>query len=75
MSDHRVLDATGDICPLPLLKLKLALREMEAGEAIELKASDRTALQDIPAYCRISGHLLLSSGDQDEIFTFVIQKA
>ena len=75
MSDHRILDATDVLCPLPLLKLKLALRDMVEGETIELRVSDRTSTQDIPAYCRISGQTLLSSSEHGGVFIFLVKKA
>ena len=68
------LDVTGEICPLPLLKLKLALRNMSSHEEVVLLASDSTSLKDIPAFCRIAGHNLLECETVDDIYQFRIQK-
>ncbi len=75
MPDHIVLDVTGVLCPMPLLKLKLALRDLAVGDCIELRASDSTSLQDIPAYCQLSGQTLLSSSEDNNVYTFRVQKA
>lgn len=60
---------------MPLLKLKLALRDLAVGDCIELRASDSTSLQDIPAYCQLSGQTLLSSSEDNNVYTFRVQKA
>ncbi|AZV30468.1 sulfurtransferase TusA family protein [Cobetia marina] len=54
------LDARGLHCPLPLLRTKLALAGMSAGEQLEVLASDAGAWGDIPAYLALSDHALVS---------------
>jgi len=70
----QTLDATDVLCPLPLLKLKLQLKSMAVGEAIELLASDATSKQDIPAFCQLSGQELVSFEQRQGIFVFTVKK-
>lgn len=68
------LDCTSLKCPLPLLKLKVALVELAVGDEIELLASDPISCRDIPKFCEKSGHRLLETSD-GPVFRFRIQKA
>lgn len=70
---HR-LDCTTLKCPLPLLKLKVALVDLATGEDIELSASDPISCRDIPKFCEKSGHQLLDVSE-GPVFRFRIRKA
>ncbi len=52
------VDATGLNCPLPLLRLKKALLEVESKHIIKVIATDPAAHLDIGVYCEQTGHLL-----------------
>lgn len=68
------LDARGLQCPLPLLKTKLALRDLAATEVLLVKASDSGSWQDIPRYIRQSPFELLNAKEQDGEYLFYIKK-
>ena len=55
-SAAKVIDARGLNCPLPVLRLRKALLTAAPGAAIELLATDRAALKDVPAFCAAHGH-------------------
>ena len=69
----QTLDPTGLKCPLPILKTKKALAQMQAGEVITVLATDAGAPDDFAAFCRQTGHVLLESTQTGEIFTLVVQ--
>ena len=69
----QTLDLTGLKCPLPILKTKKALAQMQAGEVITVLATDAGAPDDFAAFCRQTGHVLLESAQAGEIFTLVVQ--
>ena len=69
----QTLDLTGLKCPLPILKTKKALAQMQAGEIITVLATDAGAPDDFAAFCRQTGHVLLESTQAGEIFTLVVQ--
>ncbi|WP_322044949.1 sulfurtransferase TusA family protein [Paraburkholderia sp. J67] len=54
-------------CGELLLKLRVTLRTMP-GQIIKLVALDRGAIEDIPSYCRITGHQLLLAEPEKGIF-------
>lgn len=56
LSAPLLIDARGLNCPLPVLKLRKVLRVLPIGAEVELLATDRATLHDIPAFCRANGH-------------------
>jgi tRNA 2-thiouridine synthesizing protein A len=54
------IDATGLKCPEPVMMLRNALRNVDAGVCIKLVATDPSTLRDIPTMCRFMHHQLVS---------------
>ena len=52
----QIVDCTDEKCPLPLLKLKIALASKPEGGVIHLITTDPVSLKDIPAFCEHMGH-------------------
>ena len=73
-SNH-TLDARGLNCPLPILRAKKAINTMQAGETLEITATDPGSVKDLDAFCSQTGHELLSSDQADGEFHFRIRKA
>jgi tRNA 2-thiouridine synthesizing protein A len=72
--DSKTLDATGLLCPLPVLKARKALKEMAAGEVLEVLATDPGAVKDFAAFCRTTGYELVGSSEIAGTFRFAIRK-
>jgi tRNA 2-thiouridine synthesizing protein A len=68
------VDASGLICPLPLLRLKKALMEVESGDVIKIIATDPAAHLDIGVYIDQTGHQLLELARQANEQIFFIRK-
>ena len=51
-----VLDTVGLFCPVPIIKTAAKVREMRAGEILEVLSDDRVILVDMPAWCKSCGH-------------------
>jgi tRNA 2-thiouridine synthesizing protein A len=58
------LDATGLLCPLPVLKAKRALSSVPPGGVLEVLATDPGAVKDFEHFCRASGCEMLESSEQ-----------
>ncbi len=69
------VDARGLSCPLPLLKAKQALNQLQVGEQLRVLATDQGSVRDFKTFSQLSGHLLLSSDEQDGCYTYVLQKS
>ena len=74
MTDTLDYDATGLLCPLPVLRANRKLRELGDGGLLTVRATDPAAEQDFPSYCRQTGHELVSTSREGDVFVFVIKK-
>lgn len=68
------LDARQLACPLPILRAKKALSQMNSGEMIKIVATDKGAPLDFAVFCDNTGNELLSSTEQDGEFVFMIRR-
>lgn len=59
------LDARNMLCPMPVIRTQEHIRRLSAGDEFEVIATDPGALQDIPAWCRVHGHEVLSTAEND----------
>ncbi len=71
--DHEV-NATGLKCPLPILRCKKGLNEIQSNQVLKIIATDPGSKKDFDAFCRQTGHELLSLKDDDGVITFFIKK-
>jgi len=72
--DHE-LDATGLLCPEPVMLLHNKVREMSPGELLKVTATDPSTQRDIPKFCTFLGHQLheqqVAEGD---VYVYLIEK-
>lgn len=69
-----ILDATGLLCPLPVLKARKRLKSMGAGQVLKVLADDPAAIVDVPHFCAEAGHALLAQADEGPVQTYLIRK-
>ncbi|HEX2890696.1 sulfurtransferase TusA family protein [Vineibacter terrae] len=70
----RTYDASGLLCPLPVLRANRMLRELAPGQTLKVLATDPAAEADFPAYCRQTGHTLVGTGREGAVLVFLIRK-
>ena len=68
------LDATGLLCPEPLMIVRNKVREMAAGEVLFVSATDPSTVRDLSNFCRFMGHRLLEEATEGENFLYWIEK-
>ena len=68
------LDARGLNCPLPILRTKKALAALQAGEILQVTATDPGSVKDLDSFCAQTGNEMLSSREADGEFQFHIRK-
>ena len=73
-SADATLDATGLLCPLPVLKARRALRDVPAGGILEVLATDPGATKDVEHFCQTTGCELLASSEADGVLRFRLKK-
>lgn len=49
------------MCPMPVIRTQERIKDLAAGDELEVVATDPGALQDIPAWCRVHGHEIIAT--------------
>ena len=78
MSDYNAdsqLDCSGLNCPLPILKTKKAMDDLASGQVLKMVSTDPGSLNDIAAWVKRTGNVLLESIAEDGHFTFYLKKS
>jgi tRNA 2-thiouridine synthesizing protein A len=76
MKADKSLDCVGLYCPMPIVKTAAVMKEMKAGEVLEVKADDKGIKQDMPAWCQATGNEFLGTEEEGgEIRVYVRKTA
>ncbi len=68
------LNLEGLLCPIPIVKVSQAIKNLPAGGVLEATATDPGVLADIPAWTKSTGNEVLSMERQGKVITFLIKK-
>ena len=71
----RELDASGLNCPLPILRARKALGDMERGQTLRVISTDQGSVKDFEAFSKQTNNPLLSSSEEGGKFVFLLQKS
>lgn len=74
MNADKVLDATGLACPMPIVKTKKEMKDMESGQVLEIHTTDQGAKSDLAAWAKSTGNELLDHQEDDEVLKFWVKK-
>ena len=74
MTEAVLLDAKGLQCPMPLLKAKKALNEMNPAELLRVWATDPGSVRDFEVFSKQSGHALLESRKEGDTSIYLLRK-
>lgn len=67
------LDCTGLLCPMPVVKTKLAIEDLQPGQILKVISTDKGAKKDFPSFCSETGHILLKAVENKGAYTFFIK--
>ena len=70
----RTLDVKGLSCPLPIVKTAQALKQLAAGDRIEVLATDPGSVKDFAAWAKTTGNGIVETSQEGGVFRFVLQK-
>ena len=71
----QTLDVRGQSCPLPIVRTSQAIKTLDAGQTLEVLATDRGALSDFPAWSKTTGNELIEQTEDNGVFRFVLRKS
>jgi tRNA 2-thiouridine synthesizing protein A len=69
------LDATGLKCPIPVLRARKRLKEVEPGGILTVLATDPAAVKDFTSFCEAAGHELVGWSKAGDVLTIEIRKS
>ncbi|EDL66792.1 sulfurtransferase TusA family protein, partial [Bacillus sp. SG-1] len=72
---NQVLDAKGLACPMPIVKTKKAITNLEAGQVLEVEATDKGSKADIKAWAEKAGHQYLGTIEEGDVLKHYLRKA
>jgi tRNA 2-thiouridine synthesizing protein A len=76
IKEDQVLDCSGMLCPMPIVKTTKAIKELQSGQILKMIATDAGSPPDIAAWSRQTGHeLLRSTTSEDGKFVFFLKKS
>lgn len=71
----KTLDCSGMLCPMPVVKTRKAIQDLQVGEILEMVATDPGSIPDMEAWARQTKHELLEAVDEgNNRYRFIIKK-
>ncbi|MFV0681059.1 sulfurtransferase TusA family protein [Ottowia sp.] len=74
MNIAKEVDARGLNCPLPILKAKKALAELQSGDLLKVLCTDAGSVRDFQAFAQQTGHALMDQQTEGEQFIHVLRR-
>jgi len=75
IKEDQVLDCSGMLCPMPIVKTTKAMKELQSGQILKMIATDAGSPPDIEAWSRQTGNELLRSTTENNKFVFFLKKS
>lgn len=69
------LDAKGLACPMPIVKTKKAMKDLEAGQVLEVLTTDKGSKADLKAWAGSSGHQYLGTVEDGDVLKHYLRKS
>jgi len=69
-----VLDLKGLLCPMPVVKIAGAIKQVEVGDIIEATATDPGVMADIPAWAKSTGNEVAKMERDGKVITFWVKR-
>ena len=74
MEADETLDCYGLLCPMPIIQTAKKIKELEIGQTLEVISTDEGIKEDMPAWCRTTGHEFLGLEEDGEIIKVYVKK-
>ena len=74
MNIDKEIDTRGLNCPLPILRAKKALTDMQSGQLLKVVATDPGSVRDFQAFARQTGNELVEQNQQGEEIVHVLRR-
>lgn len=68
------VDSKHLLCPMPIIKLTQAIKKINIGQTILTETTDPGSQYDIAAWARQTGHELISTAENDQVYSFLVRR-
>lgn len=68
------LDCRGLACPMPLVNIQKRMKDLEPGDEVDFIADDTSCVQDVPAWCGVTGNEVVSLENKDGVITALLRR-
>ena len=68
------LDCFGLLCPMPIVKTAAKMKELEPGQVLEIVSTDEGIKEDMPAWCKATGHEFLGVEQDGDLYKVYVRK-
>lgn len=72
---NRVVDCEGLACPMPVVKTKKAMDEIQSGEVLEVRATDKGSVSDLKSWANRTGHQYIGLKEEEGVIRHFLRKA
>ncbi|SMF91384.1 Rhodanese-related sulfurtransferase [Paenibacillus uliginis N3/975] len=70
-----MLDAKGLACPMPIVRTKKAMKDLEGGQVLEVEATDKGSKADMKAWAESTGHQYLGTIEEGDVLKHYLRKS
>ncbi|WP_407269967.1 sulfurtransferase TusA family protein [Radiobacillus sp. PE A8.2] len=70
-----IVDAKGLACPMPIVKTKKVMKEVQSGNVVEVQATDKGSRADLQAWAHSAGHQYLGTLEEGDVLKHFLRKA
>lgn len=70
----KILDCSGMMCPIPVIKTSKAIKEIEVGQVLQMIATDPGAPPDMEAWVRQTGNEMVEEREEDGKYIFFFKR-
>ncbi|ARD48553.1 sulfurtransferase TusA family protein [Sporosarcina sp. P33] len=74
MNSTKFLDAKGLACPMPIVRARKAMKDLQMGDILEIHTTDKGSVADLTAWAAAGNHEIKDQKQESDIFKFWIQK-
>ncbi len=74
LNPDQTLDCSGMLCPMPIVKARIAMKKLEPGKVLQVIATDPGSMPDFHAFAQETDYTLLSAEEGNGRFTFLLQR-
>lgn len=69
------LDCFGLLCPMPIIETAKKIKQIKVGEVLEVLSTDKGIKEDMPAWCKTTGHEFLGIEEENEVYRVYVRKS